>query len=744
MRISVCVAGLWLMGFAGGVAAQGAPPPSTMNVRTSGQAPPGADTLSPASINDSLAVLATLDSLVRREPNNAALWFRRGMVAWALAHRDTIPPPVANTDWTRLGRLADTSFRRAAFAEPSNPYYHMMVGRYLLASGNSFARTGANAHFDRAAVAATNWEDPWMRAEAVVEAGRVDWRRYDTFADRMPNPGGALRSLAAAANIDGPTMASLRPIVDGAREAKAMYAYAGFPGETDYLKAEVRFREAYTAYPEHVRAFRNYAMLLAERNRWTELAGLARDKVRRAPWDYLGWMTLGLATHRLGDVTGAVSAFDSAMVYISDDEYARLDRLDRVLSARSAGSSTFRDPYLQSASKRLYWMFANPLWSRPGGETRIEFLARVTYAELRWTVDELGVRGADTDRGDVHIRYGPADYVLAWGPEPGGDFESQSVSTLWAYERSGLAFVFQGQATFATARIPLSDRTFYEQQREDIPVRWDNARVVAIDTIPVQGARFRGTADSVDVLFAARPPVETIRASSDVISPVRTDFWVLAGGTVGFDRDSATVSPTGIQSWRRRVPLGTYVFRVEASADAALRAGRASTALVANEDRFSGFTLRGFGISDVVLATAVEERRGGARRWSDLEISPLAGPIPSGRSLALVWENYGLSDRGGSANYSIAVTVRRDASVVGRVAARILDGARAVTSTARTDEAVTIQFNRSVPHQEIIVDRLEVGLGESPPGLYTITVTITDQVAGQRSSRTSRFRIGPP
>jgi GWxTD domain-containing protein len=668
------------------------------------------------------------------------------MVAWALAHRDTIPPPIANTDWTLLGRMADTSFRRAAFAEPSNPYYHMMVGRYLLASGNAFARTGANAHFDRAADVATKWEDPWMRAEAIVEAGRVDWRRYDTFADRLPNPNGAVRSLATAVNIDGYTVASLRPMIDAAREAKAMYAYNGFAGETDYLKAEVRFREAYTAYPEHVRAFRNYAMLLAERKRWTELGALARDKVSRAPWDYLGWMTLGLARHRLGDVTGAVSAFDSAMVYISDDEYARLDRLDRILSARSASSSTFRDPYLQPAAKRMFWLFSNPLWSRPGGETRIEFLARVTYAELRWTVDELGVRGADTDRGDVHIRYGPADQVMAWGPDPdGASFESRSVSTLWTYERSGLAFIFQGQPTFATARIPLDDRTYFERTKDDVPVRWDNAKVVTIDSIPVQAVRFRGVADSVDMFIAARPPIEAIRAASDVISPVRTDFWLLAGGTTGIGRDSAAASPAGIQSWRRRVPLGNYVYRVEASADAAMLAGRAVASIVANDDRFSGFTVRGFGVSDVLLATNIEERRGGpTRRWSDLTVSPLAGPLATGSTLAIVWENYGLTDRNGMASYSIAVTVRRDASVVGRVAARILDGARAVTSTVRTDDAVSIQFNRSVPHQDIIVDQLDIGLGDSPAGNYTLTVTIVDQFGALRSSRTSRFRIGAP
>jgi GWxTD domain-containing protein len=711
--------------------------------RTIGLAPPGADTLSAPSIADSLAVLRSLDSLVRREPNNAAAWFRRGMVAWALAHRDTIPPPVRETDWTLLGRLADTSFRRAAFAEPSNPLYHMMVGRYLLASGNSFARTGANAHFDRAADAAGRWEDPWLRAEALVEAGRVDWRRYDTFADRLPNPNGALRSLAQAANIDGPVMSSLRPLVDAAREAKA-FAPTAESGEADYLKAELRFREAYAAYPEHVRAFRSLAMLLAEKKRWTELAAVARDKVQRAPWDYLGWMTLGLATYRLGDATGAVRAFESAMEHISTAEYQRLDRLDRVLSTRASATSAFRDPYLKPAATRLYWMFSNPLWSQPGGETRVEFLARVTYAELRWTVDELGVRGADTDRGDVHIRYGPPDHVVAWGPDPdGASFESRSVSTLWGYEKSGLSFIFQGQPTFATARIPLSDREFYARQVEDVPVRWDNTAVVQVDTIPTQAVRFRGVGDSVDVLIAAAPPVAAIRASSDVQGLVRTDFWLLAGGTLGVHRDSTLSSPTGVQWWRQRVPLGTYVYRVEASADAALRAGRAAVPVVANHEPFSGFLLRGFSASDVLLATSVTERRSAPTRWSDLDVVPLAGPIPRGAQLGLVWENYGLGARDGSADYTVAITIRRDASVAGRVAARILGGAGGVTSTMRTDDAVSIQFSNRSAHRDIIVDHLEVGLGDSPPGNYTLILRVTDRVTGERSERTTRFTIAP-
>jgi hypothetical protein len=276
-------------------------------------------------------------------------------------------------------------------------------------------------------------------------------------------------------------------------------------------------------------------------------------------------------------------------------------------------------------------------------------------------------------------------------------------------------------------------------QREDIPVRWDNTRSVEVDSIPARAMRFRGAADSVDVFVAATPPVGAIRASSAAISDVRTDFWLLAGGTVPVRRDSTLDYQGGVQSWRYRVPVGTYVYRVEASADAAAKAGRATAAVVANTDVLSGFALTGFGISDVVLATRALPRATAPRRWSDLDIRPLAGPLAVGGELALAWETYGITPQNGSAAYSIAITVRRETSGAGRVAARILRGA---TGIPIGDDEVAILFDRTVAHSDILVEHLDIALGESPAGSYRLTVKVTDRTTGQSTERVTRFTIG--
>src|SRR6185436_20675959 len=96
-------------------------------------------------------------------------------------------------------------------------------------------------------------------------------------------------------------------------------------------EAETLFREACDANPGSERAFRQLAMVLAEKDRWRELELAARNRVVRIPWDPWGWMALGLAQHRQGNTGSAAAAFDSALTYLDHADRSRLDRIERVL-----------------------------------------------------------------------------------------------------------------------------------------------------------------------------------------------------------------------------------------------------------------------------------------------------------------------------------------------------------------------------------------------------------------------------
>ncbi len=723
------------------------------------QAPKGSAILGAAAIADSLAVLKTLDSAIAKNPQDAAAWYRRGMVAWVLYERDRSEPPIAGLDWTTLGRLADTSLRIAVQLDEGNTRYRLMAGRFLLGSGVAVTRLAAEPFFESAVDAARKSGDKPLFAETAIEYGRLLWRRYDALANRRMEvvPGTGIRSvregaypcLKATPPCGGtsplsppiPPPLSAMVIKDGILSGSIELQGEG----NDYFAgASALFQEAYAADPTNPRAVRSVAMVLAERSQWRDLATFARRHVGQQPQDAWGWLSLGLATHRLGDNVTASASFDSALKHLDVRDRARLERIDRVLppadsARRSSGSAAERAAY-----QRLYWAMSDPLWSRGGNESHTEYLARVTFAELRWTVDELGVRGADSDRGDIYIRYGPPSFVAAFGAQAGSTgsnpLDAITLTTIWEYD-AGLMFVFIGQPTFATARIARDDENTVQAIRQAQPARWDNIALPSVDKMPLQTARFRGGRDSVDLLLATAFNVEPIRASATTRSAVRGDLWLLNGSAGVAWRDSVIPATDGVRTWTRRVAPGAYIAHIEASSEYATRASRAAGVVDASGNASGGFGLYGFGISDLLITTRAEPRAGVAKRWSELDVVPVVGALRHGAPVTLVWENYGLGAKGGNAHYEVVVTLSRQQSLAGRIAASITGALARVARVDRGDDRVAISFERTVPHAPAFVDYVTVALNSTPAGQYTLSLQITDRVSGKVVTRTQGVEI---
>jgi GWxTD domain-containing protein len=760
----------------------------------SAQTPRGADTLSPTAIAESLKVLDKLDRAIRSNPKDAAAWHRRGMVAWALSVRDQAKPPVRGLDYTRLGRLADTSLRIAAQLEPDSTRYWVMSGRYLISSGWGPTKLASRWIFGSAIDAARKLLNPDDHAQAAIDMGRVYWRRYESRANRQLelDPGAAPRSISeavapltravesliGAANIAGgapgginfappPPAAPLGAInldsygsiglgnsredlMQGASQLAFKDAIATFEritmnlppdvqGESDYTNAELLFREAYDASPAYERSLPSLAMLYAEKNRWNELATLAHGHLLTTPWDPWGWMSLGLATHRKGDDKAAAAAFDSAMVYLSPTERARLDQLERLLPPKDSARIAAMNPTDHAAIQRLYWLQSDPLWSQPHGAPRLEFLARVAFAELRWSVLELKVHGADSDRGNIHIRYGPPDKTFTIAPDI--NHQITDVTTVWIYN-SGLMFIFVGPPAFGVARFPFDDRAVVGGLTEAQPVRWDNIASLKIDSMPMQTVRFRATADSVDVVVATHADITAIRKAAEVAAPVRAYAWWLAGGTVTAARDSALAKEDGSANvFTHRIAAGSYIVRSEASTPGSLRAGAASRIVIAGADSATGFSSRGFGMSDVLLATRIGSDNPSARRWTDLNATPLAGAHSRTTPLALVWEAYGLAASENQARYSVSITLERETGRGGRVFAEILDRLGNIVGVDRTNNRVVLRVERTTAHAETLADHVLLSLGDTPAGEYKLTVALKDAVSGRTTSRTTRLVI---
>jgi hypothetical protein len=193
------------------------------------------------------------------------------------------------------------------------------------------------------------------------------------------------------------------------------------------------------------------------------------------------------------------------------------------------------------------------------------------------------------------------------------------------------------------------------------------------------------------------------------------------------------------------VAPGTYVSRAEVSVDGGTRAARSVSTLVASDDPLFGIARSGFSMSDLLLASEAAPRRGTpGRRWNELDIQPITGTIAERGQLTLVWENYdfGRDSLSGVSRYSVTVTIQQARSQGGRVAARILGGIAGVIGLDRTDDRMSIRFDREVAHAPAFADHIGISLEDSPPGDYSLSISITDLITGRTLVRTSGFTIG--
>ena len=707
--------------------------------RVLAQRPAGADTMTVAAVAESIKVLKSLRAQLDKDRNNAALWYRRGMIAWMLYDRDRTKGGLKEIDWTLLGREADSSIRLASRIDPKNPRYELTKGQYYMGTGWMLMRLQAYHVFDVALRKARASGDVRLIAEAAVEKGRVHWRRYDpgsfgttppwmidVAGEAVPDSGTTARMLAREIEIPGAREAINRESLRAAR-AVIIEQFAPkdrhFLNELDYIRAEDFFKEAYAADPTYQRAYSQLAMLLGERMRWRELADLARTQLRRAPRDGWVWMTLGLALHRL-ELPAAAGVFDTALNLLPARERARLDNFERVLRPQDSTKFRYLPDSVRRATERFYWLTADPLWSQNTAKPRAEFLARVTYAELRWTVDELRKRGADSDRGAVFIRYGPPD--------------ARGGREWWTYDYARMTFRFTGMPTFGTAYF--SDPYWSEVLLDSIPARWDNIVNGRIDSMLVQVSRFRATPDSVDVVFASSPPVDIIRARSDVDEPVRSDFWLIGNG-VGMVHDSTSPKSPDVRHFSHRLALGPYLYRFEASSASSTVAARAMSTLTVGEDTLSGFSTRGFGISDVLI-TGNAIPRGGTRRWNGFTIAPIVGSVRRGTELALLWENYDFGMAADSASrYEVSISLHGERTPLQSIRAQIINAMRATLFGDFIGDRVIFKYERVVPHGDAFTDYITLNLGETPVGNYWLTLDILDRVSGRKASRTMRLTI---
>ncbi len=694
-----------------------------------------------ANRGDTAAAMERLTRATKLAPTMADAHYRRGML-------------MARQAGTGMGdlfkrRAANAELERAIRIEQGNPAYYLELGRLRLKE--SVMRLDAQRLFKRALQAAEQRGNPTVVADVQAELGDIYYRRYAAVGHRRMLTGDVWQfdpdEAMANQHYAKDFLDSRTSEIDDA-------------GELDLRLAEDRYRAGVSASPAHEASSMGLLGILYDEQRYEEFLEISHQFVRANPKSARANLFSGLGLWRVGRAAEAVRAFERGLALLTPGERAHVTDLSVILRRADAERYDELTSAQRAEFNRIYWSANDPLKLTPENEHLLEHLARVAYADLRYSAPDLHLRGWDTDRGVIYIRYGPPPVIATFPPETsqmGSDIAmTGKITTVWFYPERNLRFVFYGPPGYNFARFAGEFRTYVEDARYAQPVKYDNVPVnEAMDSIPVQVAAFRSRgadSGSTDLVFFAGLPLTRMASGVDLVEgPIQNGLFVTdpLERAVTTQRRTETVRFAAEHQLERRtytteLTPGEYRFRVEARQPTTGRAARGAGPLTV--EAFNRPTLM---LSDVILADRVAPRVEEPAGRTDFFVDPNpAMEFAPGGEVHLYWEMYNLQpDSTDQVEYQVEVVFRVQSlerhGLVARIVGGVLD---AVGTTAKGDDRVSVRYDASTTlgGRDRVPGWVAVDLADSPRGIYTMELIITDRRTGQIAVRQRAFTVTEP
>ncbi len=480
------------------------------------------------------------------------------------------------------------------------------------------------------------------------------------------------------------------------------------------------------------------------------------------------------------DYRAALELLPEAMRFLADDPRWALppsqggtapQSWSAMRSSRREGAGTVAR---EEEARDRYWRAKDPLFSTPVNERVLEQYRRFAYVTWRFAVPNMGLRGWETHRGRVYLRYGePLEFdtqaeelrekmdpvvnpSAVWLPlhDIASDLLFLPKET-WFYE--DMAFTFGGGMTSGNKKLwPSGSEDYidsiedFERLAERVP---ESAKVVGGRRVLGMEAawyRFEGPGGEGELIPVARlpdMPLSDLRPSSEgTFFPIDLIIMDEAWQEITSDRQNLHVGGRGLR-WADvwvgdAVTLPDSVGTPAAAYAAVELVPSGSGPAFASRDTLELWPAGGLSISSLVAATNVQDVDR-AVAWPVGTHFVRAGqailPRPTGRfelnePIYLYFETYGFSrDEIGATSYQVALTVTslRERGIL----APVVDAFGRLLGRRAQEGSVTLLFDRG-GIQTRTQERLRIVF---PPDRradrYLITVGVVDQVSGQHFER---------
>ena len=486
----------------------------------------------------------------------------------------------------------------------------------------------------------------------------------------------------------------------------------------------------------------------------------------------------GLTHQRAGDSPGMVAP---GSLEAGRAAARAADRAGPDSSAVSAARRRAIQGATPDSAVGVYWNSRDPLFATELNERLLEQLRRFAYVTWHFAVPNLGLRGWDTLRGRVYLRYGEPRQIATQAPnlrnmidpvaDSGGGAEGMAsaaglrdkafgmlddVKETWRYEDMTFTFgggMTSGNMTLWPSPFPgdIGTRAAFDDLAERIPesVRVEGHREVR--GIESSWYRFEGSGGEVELVAVARlvPPRDDPAGSYRSIAGSPVHLLVLDHEWETITRQESALPRTFRVASVATTWVGPLIRFDPASVPGSPRFAALEVIppgdgpAFAARDTLVEMNPGGLRISSLVLATNVtEEDR--AERWPEGSHFRRFGnaivPRPDGmfevnEPVFIYAEVYGLTkDEIGATDYEIAYTItaldrRRTLAplitpLVGRQVGREDREGSVTTVFSRSDI-----FSRTYEQLRVVFPEGDYA------HRYTLTVEIRDRVGGESVSR---------
>ncbi|MEZ4700390.1 MAG: GWxTD domain-containing protein [Rhodothermales bacterium] len=547
----------------------------------------------------------------------------------------------------------------------------------------------------------------------------------------------------------------------------------GIRADSAFAEANERLLGVLERDPSYLEAYAPLMALLSGDGDAHGMKYWASTMRQEYPDDYHAWLYLGYATHQLGQTEEAEQAFHEALRLMPADERAVFDDVHRVMN--DAGEAlAAADP---AFSTERFWSRRDPRYLTPSNEREIEHYARLVFADMHFGEEKLSLRGWDSDRGKVYVRYGPPTAMYYMSNQIAGcsgrmtSGNLSSISNFHIFEYPDYRFVFGNAGNFGDAQNviipPLNEFTLYTPCSE----AFNTVRSTAADfdyviktrnTIretpeayayepagrkvffPHLASAFKREGGGSDLYVAYGIPLSVGPRQSALKLDVEAGAFLLAGeeGPVSEKRLHIDEVPGAeahvfndatiwIGAMGLDAPAGEHTLAVEFESKT-----QGALGFERSDITIPDFTSSDFGVSDIQLAYLAEEAETehiGAsyfeRRGYRIYPAPW-GVFGVEQPLYIYFEMYNLkASAEGSTRYQVEALLiaRKDAGRLNQVFRRAF-------RRGGGGEGVAVRFegvgSTADDGQYFIMDA-----SNQPPGVYVLALHVTDLESGKTIER---------